>query len=205
MRDYRGRYSQKRMSAVDRIVVLGMMTFTISLGWSISHFSNTTAVASNLPVPDSQPVSSEIVSSSTERVEMTMQTAGDSAPQPAPSVAPLTQKQQILMLAVAIFGDKADEAIQIMKCESGYRPENHGDKHLMSINEQTGEHIGDSIGLFQIRTGSHNWNRAKANGMTADEFRTAMKDPEQNMKYAKQLYDAQGWTPWLNCKNKLGL
>lgn len=119
--------------------------------------------------------------------------------------APLTEKQQILMYTIEVFGDKADEAIQIIKCESGYNPENHGDKHLMSINNQTGELIGDSIGLFQIRTGDTSWNRARKEGMSVEEFRSEMRKPLENIKYAKKLYDAQGWTPWFNCMNKTGV
>lgn len=119
--------------------------------------------------------------------------------------APLTEKQQILMYTIEVFGDKADEAIQIMKCESGYNPLIEGDKTLMSINNQTGELIGDSIGLFQIRTGDTNWNRARKEGMTVEEFRAEMRKPLENIKYAKKLYDAQGWKPWFNCMNKTGV
>lgn len=204
-RNARGRFVQKRMTFTDRMIVMGLACFTISIGWTIDHYTNTLAVASDQS--GGQPaVQSEIVSSSSGLAD-DASTAGEALTTPAPTATPSakTQKQKILMLAVEIFGDKADEAIQIMKCESGYRADNHGDKHLMSINAQTGEEIGDSIGLFQIRTGDTNWNRAKQNGMTADEFRAAMKDPEKNMRYAKKLYDAQGWKPWLNCKNKLGL
>jgi len=103
-----------------------------------------------------------------------------------------------------VFGEKADEALKIMQCESRGNENIIGDTHIMSINNQTGELIGDSIGLFQIRTGSHNWNRARANGMTADEFRTYLKNPENNIKYAKEIYDNAGsWKPWFNCMRKV--
>lgn len=105
---------------------------------------------------------------------------------------------------IDVFGDKADEAIMIAKCESRFNPDAHGDTHLMSVNTQTGEHIGDSIGIYQVRTGSTNWNRAYKNGMTAEEFRVWMKNPRANIEYAKEIYDNAGnWSPWLNCQNKM--
>lgn len=119
--------------------------------------------------------------------------------------APLTEKQKILMYTIQVFGDEADEAIQIMKCESGYNPMTEGDKTLMSINNQTGELIGDSIGLFQIRTGDTSWNRARKEGLSVEAFREEMRNPEKNIDFAKKLYDAQGWTPWFNCMNKTGV
>jgi len=118
-----------------------------------------------------------------------------------------TDKQQYMIWAIEIFGDKADEAIKIMACESGFNPNTVGDTYLMSHNKQTGEWIGDSIGLFQVRSGSTDWNRAAANNMTADEFRAWMKDPKANIEYAKTIYDraGQSWKPWFNCMNKNGL
>lgn len=106
-----------------------------------------------------------------------------------------------------VFTDNPDDAIAIAKCESGMRADNVGDTHLMSINRQTGELVGDSIGLFQIRTGSSDWNRAYANGMSADDFRSWMSDPNENIKYAYEIFKRADykWTPWFNCKNKLGL
>lgn len=104
------------------------------------------------------------------------------------------------------FGSKADEALKIARCESQRDGKIQtgliGDTHLMSMNN--GELVGDSIGVFQIRTGGRGWNRAKANGMTADEFRVKLKDFKYNIDYAKTIYDnANGWTPWLNCMRKV--
>lgn len=115
-----------------------------------------------------------------------------------------TPKQLIMMDIVDVFGDKADEAIMIAQCESRFNPNVIGDTHLMSTNNKTGELIGDSIGLFQVRTGDTNWNRANANGMTVDEFRDWMRNPRENIEYAKEIYDRAGsWNPWFNCKNKM--
>lgn len=107
-----------------------------------------------------------------------------------------------------VFGKQATNAIKIAKCESmrdgKIQPNLIGDTHLMSMNN--GELVGDSIGVFQIRTGGKGWNRAKANGMTADEFRTKLKDFKYNIDYAKTVYDnAKGWNPWYNCIIKVGL
>lgn len=96
------------------------------------------------------------------------------------------------------FGDQAKIARAILLAESQGDYSRIGDKHLMF--NSNGEQIGDSVGGFQIRTGGNEggtvWNRARANGMTADEFRKKMLIPEENIKYAKQIYDRYGWNPW---------
>lgn len=104
---------------------------------------------------------------------------------------------------VRVFGEEAPDAIKIAECESRWDPENIGDTHIMTYH--SGELVGDSIGLFQIRTGGKDFNRAKANGMTADEFRKEMKDPIKNIKYAKTIFDQDGWSAWWNCMNKTGV
>lgn len=123
---------------------------------------------------------------------------------------PKTGKEYIISLIHQIFGNKAEEALKIATCESGLNPTRQGDKHIMG--ELNGEVVGDSIGLFQIRTGDAGvydkrpWNRAKANGMTADEFRAKLKDPKYNIEYAKKMYDRKGsWSDWFNCMRKTGV
>jgi len=107
-----------------------------------------------------------------------------------------------------VFGKDGEVAVKIAMCESGLNPNNVGDKHL--LGELNGELVGDSIGLFQIRTGdagvydSKPWNRAKANGMSVEEFRTWMKNPRANVEYAKEMFDrAGGFYPWHNCMKKV--
>ena len=118
----------------------------------------------------------------------------------------LTQKQMILNYIVEVFGDDADDAIKIADCESGLNPNQIGDQHLMSFDEKWQEMKGDSIGIFQIRTGGEDFNRARANGMSTDEFRDKLKDFKYNIDYAKTIYDRAGnWSPWFNCMNKVGL
>jgi hypothetical protein len=118
----------------------------------------------------------------------------------------MTEKQQIMSYIVEIFGDDADDAIKIADCESGLNPNQIGDQHLMSFDEKWQEMKGDSIGIFQIRTGGEDFNRARANGMSTDEFRAKLKDFRYNIDYAKTIYDRAGdWSPWFNCMNKVGL
>ena len=119
----------------------------------------------------------------------------------------MTTNQDIIIEQV--FGDQAENAKKIAQCESRMNPEIIGDTHIMGMLD--GEMIGDSIGLFQIRTGdagvydSKPWNRAKANGMSVAEFRVKLQDAEYNVKYAKDIYDRQGWSAWFNCMNKTGV
>lgn len=110
---------------------------------------------------------------------------------------PLSDVEKII---TEVFGEDAPEAIIVAKCESGHNPSAVGDTNLMVYNQ--GELVGDSIGVFQIRTGGKDFNRAKANNMTADEFRAWMKNPVENVKYAKTIFDRQGWGPW-TCKKDL--
>ena len=112
-----------------------------------------------------------------------------------------SEKQQIMAYIVQVFGEDAPDAIQIAKCESGLNPETIGDTNLMSHNN--GELVGDSIGIFQVRTGGEGWNRAKANEMSAEEFRVYLKDYKKNIDYAKTIFDQGGWSPWYNCMNKV--
>lgn len=116
----------------------------------------------------------------------------------------LSEQDQIKLYIKQVFGEKGEEALKIATCESQLDPSRVGDKHLMSINNQTGELIGDSVGIFQVRTGDTTWNRAKANGMTADEFRAKLKDFKYNIDYAKTIYDRAGdWHDWYNCSVKV--
>lgn len=107
-----------------------------------------------------------------------------------------------------VFKENGDLMIEIAKCESGLNPETIGDKHLMGWLD--GEYLGDSIGVFQIRSGNapgtydkSAWNRARANGMSVVEFREKLTDPVYNIEYAKQIFDRQGVGAWWNCYQKV--
>lgn len=107
-----------------------------------------------------------------------------------------------------VYGDQGETMVKVFTCESGLKPDTIGDKHIMGILD--GEMIGDSVGIAQIRTGdagiydSKPWNRAKANGMTVEEFRTKLQDPYYNIDYSKQVYERQGFVAWYNCSKKVG-
>jgi hypothetical protein len=109
-----------------------------------------------------------------------------------------TRPQAIEELVTRYFGSESKTAIAIMMCESSGDSQRIGDTHISFWNN--GELLGRSIGLFQIRTGGNEhgviWNRAKANGMTVTEFEAKMKNPEENIKYAKKIYDKSGWQRW---------
>lgn len=126
---------------------------------------------------------------------------------PQPEPVEKTEKEQIIDYIYEVFGSDGDLMVKIFTCESGLNPKIVGDKHLMGwLN---GEEIGDSIGIAQIRTGDagvydgRTWNRAKANGMTVSEFREYLKDPMNNIDYAKTIYERQGVNAWYNCYQKV--
>jgi hypothetical protein len=114
----------------------------------------------------------------------------------------LSQEQKIIMYIVEVFGEDSVQAIKIAECESRFNPHTIGDTHLMSNNAQTGEWIGDSIGIFQVRTGGSDWNRANANGLSVEEFRARLHDYKYNIDYAKTIFDRNGWEAWHNCAVK---
>lgn len=80
--------------------------------------------------------------------------------------------------------DQWNNAYTIMMAESG------GQNIPSQYNQYGGE---DSHGLFQINLMAH------------PQMANKVYDPEENIKYAAQLYSEQGWSPWLNSAKKLGL
>lgn len=127
------------------------------------------------------------------------QTTVSPSPSPLPSPSEW-DKQDIVTYIYQVFGEHGDAAIAVATCESGLIPHNIGDRNLITWHGD--DIVGDSVGIFQIRTGGNDFNRAKANGMTPDEFRTYLKNPKNNIDYAKEIFDRQGWYPW-TCKKVL--
>jgi len=81
-----------------------------------------------------------------------------------------------------------ETALKVMRQESRGNADNH------NWNPDTGD---DSWGLYQInRYGSLAASRPAPDWLT---------NPENNIKYAAQMYAGQGWTPWANTMRIIGL
>lgn len=93
-----------------------------------------------------------------------------------------TPSSTVERLILDIFGEDADIALALSFCESGLRADAVGD-HAISYVEN-GIEYGKSYGLFQIRY---------LPGRPTPE---QLLNPEFNVKFAKQMYDAQGGDPW---------
>lgn len=121
---------------------------------------------------------------------------------------PQTPKTDIERLVLETFGaNQYDTVMCIIKHESGARTDAIGDQHLMVYDPVYNEYVGDSIGVMQIRTGGQDkktgkiWNRARANGMTADEFRAYLKDPVNNVFMGDKISgNGKNWGPWSTYK-----
>lgn len=86
-----------------------------------------------------------------------------------------TTSQDVEQLICRYFGDDVCEtAIAVARAESGLRCDAVGDRHLSP----------SSYGVFQIR--------AFANRPGVEE----LTDCEANIRYAKFMFDRQGWHPW---------
>lgn len=118
---------------------------------------------------------------------------------PKPTTTP-SPKQEIIDYIVEVFGEDADDAIAVATCESNLNPLSIGDRNLITWHGN--DIVGDSIGLFQIRTGGKDFNRARANGMSPDDFREYLLDWKNNVDYAKTIFDRSDWQPW-TCKKVL--
>ena len=74
--------------------------------------------------------------------------------------------------------------IAIAKCESGLNPD------ALNTNNPDGTHDG---GLFQINSTHH--GRMRVLGLD-------WKEPEDNVQFAKLLYDESGTSPWVCADSK---
>ena len=98
-----------------------------------------------------------------------------------------TPKSEVEGLIRKHFGEHAEKAIKVAKCESGLNP-NAKNKH------------STASGVFQIIKGTWIGNR-KAMGLDTDL--SLRFNAEENIKTAKYIYDHRNWQPW-ECHN-LGL
>jgi hypothetical protein len=128
-------------------------------------------------------------------------------PKGAPAVK-FEAKTEIVAKIKAAFPENPEIAVKMASCESSLQVDKLGDEQLAFEHE--GELLGRSRGLFQVRTGGKEksgkvWNRAKANGLTVVEFEKKMINADENIKYARAIYDRAGdWSPWLNCAKMTG-
>jgi len=180
-RDVKGKFTS-RMSGKERLFILAILLGTMLWGYSnhsnynISADTSVHIVEPGEPEPDDNPVQIQEVI--------------------VPEPKEVTEKQQIIDYIVKVFGNDAPEMIWIAECESKLDPSRIGDKDLMSYDAKHDEMVGDSIGVLQIRTGGKGWNRARANGMTAAEFRTYLLDWKNNIDYAETILNKSGFSPW---------
>lgn len=85
------------------------------------------------------------------------------------------------------FPAEAEAATAIAKCESGLRS-----NALGTNTNGTQDH-----GVFQI-------NSVHFGKIKADNKKEWLMNPENNIKLARQIYDRQGWSPWV-CKKVLAM
>ncbi len=95
-----------------------------------------------------------------------------------PSASP---KQEVMQYIIEVFGDDADRAIWVAKCESGLRTNALNDKN----RNGTVDH-----GVFQI-----NSVHTKRFG---SEFKT---DWKENVRVARKIQQEQGFKPWVCAKS----
>lgn len=93
----------------------------------------------------------------------------------------------IVALITKEFGDEARTAIAIAKAESHLNPNAKGDTHIEFTKD--GITMGHSCGVFQIRV------------LPGRPDCETLKDAEFNIKYAKEMFDRSGFTPWSAYKN----
>ncbi len=72
-----------------------------------------------------------------------------------------------------------ERALAIAKCESGFKPEAYNGKNTNGTTDG---------GIYQINS-AHD-ERMEALGL--DKY-----DPEDNIKFARLLYEERGWLPWV--------
>lgn len=144
MRDFHGRYTQKHMTWIDRVIVMGIMTFTISLGWSLDHYSTSTVRASDRQ-EDSLPVQSETVSNSEVRADE-QKPQGDVETTPAPTIAPDDMSVYISQAVQEFLPTHKSEGLMIMHCLA-HRENGH------AANRNCGDQ-GAACGPFQFHQGT---------------------------------------------------
>ena len=84
------------------------------------------------------------------------------------------------------FPEEPSRALAVANCESGLNPNAYNSKNVNGTTDS---------GIFQINS-THN---SRLNEMGLDVF-----DPEDNVKFARILYEEHRWQPWV-CYRKLSM
>lgn len=201
------RYAKKTSST--RYWMVGLLSGTVGLSYGLGLGSGTLDIAGYY-LPDhvfAQEISTHSDPELTEGVEQAE--AGHSTPSTSYEIRGFAnpQGQTVEGLIYQVFGKDGELMVKIAECESGMRADAIGDTHIMGT--LNGEMIGDSVGVFQVRTGDAGvydkraWSRAKQYGMSVAEFREYLKNPENNVRIAKEIFDTQGAGAWHNCLKKV--
>lgn len=104
-------------------------------------------------------------------------------PSPTPTLEP--EQVKVEKIVREVFGDKADEAIKVFKCESGLRSK---------CNDGTNKNGTVDCGPAQINSQAH------------QVARKWLLNPEINILIAKQIYTEQhGWSAWRSSRKCHGL
>lgn len=190
-------YESKSGRAVAPILLLASLCISFGVHTYAKAYPGTEAEsfiahASEPTVTDSQPV---------VLVEVV-------TPTPTVAVIKTTEKQEVINYIAEVFGAEAETAKRIAFCESGMQPNKVGDLNITTVDNSTGEVIGHSVGIFQVRTGGKErngitWNRAKANNMSVSQFESNLKLAKYNIDYAKKIYDRSGWGAWKLCTQRI--
>lgn len=94
----------------------------------------------------------------------------------------LASQSSPISLIRKYFPENFAMAIAIARAESNLEPARIGDKHLEFW--KNGELYGHSVGIFQIRR------------LEGRPDINTLLDAEENVKFARQLYEQNGWNPW---------
>ena len=97
-------------------------------------------------------------------------------------------KEEVKEYIKEVFGEDARDALIIADCESNFVEKAKGDAQTR-LWKKTGVY-GMSYGVFQIRY---------LEGRPSPDW---LLDARNNITYAKQMFDEQGWGPW-SCKSDL--
>ena len=98
---------------------------------------------------------------------------------------PITLEEYIEETIRATFHEEPNVALDIARCESELNPE--------ALNDVAPDY---SVGIFQV-----NIHGELSKTRPSEEW---LKDPDNNIRYARELYDEVGWSAW-SCYKKVTL